>query len=94
MLQRDDNGNLPAYAWPGGYAIVYYLKDGGCLCAACANGANGSEASEAEDAPADWRLVDADIYWEGPEHSCDHCGAAMPSEYGDPDGEEVDATTR
>jgi hypothetical protein len=35
--QRDDNGNLPAYAWPGGYPLYYLCADNGVLCPQCAN---------------------------------------------------------
>jgi len=34
---RDEAGKLPAYAWPGGYAIAYLCADGEWLCATCAN---------------------------------------------------------
>ena len=34
---------FPAFAWPGGYTILYLTADGGELCAACVNGENGSE---------------------------------------------------
>lgn len=87
-LHREDNGKLPAYVWPGGYPIVYTCADGGCLCPACANRENGSEASEDKDAPADWRLIAADIHYEGEPITCDHCGAEIESAYGDPNKEE------
>lgn len=60
---RDSNGDLPAYAWPGGYPVTYIIADGGegypvtyitadggDLCAACANGGNGSRADDDLDA--------------------------------------------
>jgi hypothetical protein len=78
-------GTLPTYAWPGGYPMEYITADGGVLCPDCANGRNGSEASTREDAPADWRMVDGGVHWEGPAHECDHCGAEIASAYGDPD---------
>lgn len=81
QLARDENGKLPAYAWPGGYPIFYLTADGGSLCAACANGENGSEASEEHDAPADWRLDASDVNWEDPALCCDHCGARIESAY-------------
>ena len=84
----DDNGKLPTYAWPGGYPIEYVTADGGLLCPACANGENGSEATINQDAPADWRIEAADVYWEGPVQFCDHCNSQIESAYGDPD--EVD----
>lgn len=29
---RLSDGTLPAYAWPGGYPILYMAKDNGILC--------------------------------------------------------------
>jgi hypothetical protein len=34
---RQSDGKLPAYAWPGGYPIVYMARDNGILCPRCAN---------------------------------------------------------
>ncbi len=34
---RDQDGKLPKYAWPGGYAVAYVADDGEYLCADCAN---------------------------------------------------------
>ncbi len=82
-LHRDDDGKLPAYAWPGGYQIYYVCADGGVLCPHCANGKNGSKASEQNEAK-DWRLVDSDVHWEGQPLVCDHCGTFIESAYGDP----------
>jgi len=87
-LQRNDNGKFPAYAWPGGYPIIYVCADGGVLCPDCANGENGSEASESSDAPSDWRMEGTDIHWEGAPELCDHCGAIIESAYGEPDADE------
>jgi hypothetical protein len=89
MLHRNDDGKLPAFAWPGGYPIFYLCSDGGVLCPACANGENGSEANEANDTPSDWRLVAADVHYEGADLICDHCGALIESAYGDPDAGDV-----
>lgn len=84
-LHRDEDGTLPAFAWPGGYPFLYLMADGECLCPACANGKNGSEASESLDAPADWRIVASYIHWEGEPECCAHCGAMVDSAYGVPD---------
>lgn len=82
--ERDDSGRFPAFAWPGGYPILYMLGDCEPLCAACANGENGSEASvDHED--TQWRIVSADVYWQGPPTQCAHCNASIESAYGDPD---------
>lgn len=79
-LQRNDDGTLPAYAWPGGYPIFYLLADDAVLCADCANGKNGSEASE-NHPDRQWRIVAADINWEDPNLYCDHCNKRIESAY-------------
>lgn len=78
---------LPAFAWPGGYPIVYVTADGAVLCPDCANGGNGSEASEDAEPRSGWRLDGYAIHYEGPPEICDHCGAAVESAYGAPDAE-------
>ena len=84
LHRREFDGKYPAFTSVGCYTVVYLTKDGGTLCADCANGENGSDASETADDPS-WRLVDADVYWEGPTLQCDHCNADIESSYGDPD---------
>ncbi len=34
---RDENGELPSHAWPGGYIVYYVYQDGGQCCGKCAN---------------------------------------------------------
>ncbi len=86
-LTRNEDGTLPAYAWPGGYPVYYVTADGGEMCPACANGGNGSEATEDADAEDQWRLVANDVHWEGESLWCDHCGGEIESAYGPVDGE-------
>lgn len=84
-LQKDEElGRYPAYAWPGGYPIIYVTADNSVLCPDCANGGNGCEASETSEYKQD-RLVAMDVYWEGPVIQCDHCQGLIESAYGDPD---------
>jgi hypothetical protein len=84
---RDEDGKLPAYAWPGGYPIYYLVADNGVLCPACANQENGSIASETLDpeCPDDnqWRIVASDVNWEDESLFCDHCSKQIESAYGD-----------
>jgi len=68
------DGTLPAFAWPGGYQMFYVTRDGSVICPACAN-------REVDDSQA---VIDGDVYWEGPDESCEDCGAMIPSAYGDP----------
>ena len=85
MIQRNEDGTFPAYAWPGGYPLVYILADGETLCPKCANGENGSEASTDSDADAQWRIVGQDVHWEGEPETCAHCNTDIESAYGVPE---------
>ena len=91
-LRRDSSGEVPAFAWPGGYPIVYYTKDNGTLCPDCANGRNGSEVLNAdlEDSDPSWFLEAGRTYDEGPTIQCEHCNADIESSYGDPDEPDED----
>lgn len=78
-IARDTDGKLPAYAWPGGYPIYYFLEDGAVLCPACTNGANGSDAQTQDD--PQWNVIASDVNWEDPNLLCDHCNTRIPSAY-------------
>ena len=67
-----DGAELPAYAWPGGYPVVYYTRDGLTVCARCANVTDTSDP-----------VVGGDIYWEGPALTCEDMGEIIESAYGD-----------
>ena len=71
-----EDGKLPAFAWPGGYPILYYDQDGDEYCADCA-----------EDDPL---VTDASVYYEGPPVRCVECRTLLKSAYGDPDESEKD----
>ena len=90
-LPRENDGTLPAYAWPGGYPIFYVTDDGACLCPACANGENGSLASEnaneEDGAHCGWQLEGYIVHYEGPAETCAHCDRLIESAYGDPETE-------
>jgi hypothetical protein len=79
MLEEND-GQLPPYAWPGGYPIVYVDSDNSTLCAECA-----TESINDQDELPNFRPVDWLLYEEGPTIACDHCGKMIDSVYGDPD---------
>lgn len=70
----------------GGYPIYAVMDDGALLCRACANLPEVHIGGEADG----WRFDGAEVYWEGPEESCAHCGTGLPSAYGDPDETEED----
>jgi len=78
---RDSSGQLLAYAWPGGYPVLYLAADGGVLCPECAN---SKDCREAEEGDTQWRIISGDIHWEGPPAICDNCNKAIESAYGDP----------
>ena len=75
---RDESGELPAFAWPGSYPILYLDKDNSTLCPSCAN-------DNDEDV---FPLVGHFIHWEGPAIYCDECNEPQESAYGDPNAEE------
>ena len=77
QLQMENGGKLPAYAWPGGYALIYVDEENNALCYDCAK-KNDEYCSP---------LEDSFVHWEGQAMYCDHCSAELESEYGDPEEE-------
>lgn len=75
LPERNTDGNLPAYAWPGGYPPFYLDREANVLCPKCAN----------REIDASQTVTDCDVHWEGPALVCDDCGAEIESAYGDPD---------
>ena len=85
-----ENGNLPAYAWPGGYPLLYSSHIPGegtqgeyTLCPDCANATRQGE-DESPDGFADV-VSGYFVHYEGPPAQCDHCYTLIGSAYGDPD---------
>lgn len=72
---RMDNGQLPAFAWPGGYPLYYVAADGDVFCPDCAS------PIDAGDVP----IVDYDANWEDPELFCAGCGGRIESAYAEED---------
>jgi len=72
------------YAWPGGYPVFFITADGGALSfkAARDNRREVVSAIACDDKGGGWRIVAADIAWEGPLF-CDHTGAPIETAYGD-----------
>lgn len=77
--QRESDGTLSAYAWPGGYDLYYVMDDGGVLCPACANLPEVHIGGEADG----WRLECADANYEDDDLFCAHCNAQIPASYTD-----------
>ena len=69
----NDDGKLPAFAWPGGYPMFYLDGDNNVLCPDDAN--NNDEFNEP--------LIDYDVNWEDPALFCDHCSQRIESAYAD-----------
>lgn len=68
---------FPAYAWPGGYPIVYLSADGSDWCPPCANQTD-----------ADPAITGFYVHEEGAPVVCSGgCGRTIDSAYGDPDAE-------
>lgn len=78
-LRAIEGGKLPAYAWPGGYPVLYLDRDGCVLCPDCANAQPRDDSSSA--------VTDWFIHYEGSSMICDECGATVDSAYGEYIGE-------
>lgn len=79
LPERLNNGKLPAYAWPGGYPIIYLDHENSTLCADCAT----RSADDMEEIPH-FKPCAWDIYYEGPSEFCAQCNTEIESAYGDP----------
>lgn len=82
-VARDDEDQLPAFAWPGGYPLTYFTTDGEVLCASCAT-VELDELCEG-DTPRDETLgllAWWQVHWEGPDETCANCYRSLPSAYG------------
>jgi hypothetical protein len=69
-LALENGGELPKWAWPGGYPLYYVDAQNSALCPVCAN------KSEYP-----YPVVACDINWEDPDFYCMDCGERIPSAY-------------
>jgi hypothetical protein len=77
MLTRGDGTPyFPAYAWPGGYPLIYICADGAICCAACAT-------KTLWDTFPDYRPALVDVFYEGGPETCSVCHAVLESADGD-----------
>ena len=78
------------YAWPGGYPVYTVMSDGELMCpqCACENFRQIVRDTKERDIRSGWCAEGAEVYWEGADEDCAHCGKALPSAYGDPYEEE------
>ncbi len=79
------NGKLPAFAWPGGYPLMYLDRENSTLCADCAT----KSLDDADEVPQ-FKPVAYDVYYEGPTIQCDQCNADIESAYGDPEAQDIE----
>ena len=99
-LPRMSNGQLAAYAWPGGYPLTYLDAWNEVLCPDCAIQSERNYATEMLDAMCQWCLDPEwdcgtpdtrflpqayGVHWEGPPEYCHDCGAEIESAYGEPE---------
>lgn len=77
-LPRDEDGQLSAWAWPGGYPIYYFDAENSVLCVNCARRveAEGLEVWDQKLMPC-W----VSINYEDPNLYCDECGGRIESAY-------------
>ena len=78
-MRKEYSGILPKFAWPGGYQMQYFTKDGLVVCPDCAN----REIDQAQE------VIAGEPYWEGPTIQCDDCQCTIESAYGDPNDESI-----
>lgn len=88
-ITRTHTGRLPAYAFPGGYPILYHSRINSTLCPHCANRAD----ADPDELPA-WRPTFWSIHYEGLSAYCDDCGREIESAYGEPDHADAPITLR
>lgn len=74
-FQRDKDGRLVKFAWPGGYPLIYLTKRSDVLCADCATDLE-------RDRDAYDPVVGCDVLWEGDPIDCEGCSATIDSAYG------------
>jgi hypothetical protein len=75
---RFKDGTLHAYAFPGGYPLIYLDGECGVLCPECANRVE-SEGIDHWDVDHLPRFYD--VNWEDAECYCDQCGQRIEPAY-------------
>ena len=74
-LDKNSDGTVLAYAWPGGYPLIYFdPATGDVLHPACVD-------AEASDGFGDTVSYLRDVFWEG-EEWCAACNQPIESAYG------------
>ena len=78
-LKESNNGTLPAYAWPGGYPVIYITDDADVMCPKCANEEENVHFTGDADG---WRIDAYDVFYEGAAVNCCNCNERIESAYG------------
>jgi len=69
------------FTWPGGYPQFAIQDDGGSLCHSCCRTERESIATTTGN--DGWAVQALAVNWEDTDLRCDHCGAVIPSAYGE-----------
>ncbi len=72
-IRDEDTDELPAVAWPGGYDVMYLLKDGSTVCADCAR--NIDEDNDNYGVVDGWFILEI-----GESEYCDSCSQLIGEE--------------
>lgn len=76
---RDIDGRYPAWAFPGGYPIVYQTEQGAMICASCVN----------KDPMIQELIDDRVVHIIGHPIECDNCKDIIESLFGPEDEGEI-----
>jgi hypothetical protein len=86
LMESDDQGKpgeLPAFAWPGGYTMYYLTAAGDVLCPACATADLKTQLADGQctndDPPVAYGAIGAteDPPEDGADLACDNCGTVI-----------------
>jgi len=72
---------LPRYAWPGGYPILYYDNEGNEYCADCIVGADIRDADSDSSEEEVVLIVEYGINWEDCSLYCTNCSKKIDCAY-------------
>jgi hypothetical protein len=74
---KTDDGQLPTFAFPGGYPMFYLDGHNSILCAKCAN----ESLSDADEIDS-FRPVESGVHYEGDPLNCENCSENIDPAYG------------
>lgn len=75
------------YAWPGGYEMIFWTEDGGCLCHRCVRDNYRLIAEERRNYGSGWRVLyatlDCEEETDGYDLTCDQCNKVLVQHEGE-----------